>query len=435
MATLLINPNNPLRRQTPAAPAQARPAQRRTASAQAPAQPQAQPGAYDKDGFSVPVGVPTPRLQRHASAQDEQNFDESGVLNPRRFAGYADQGAIRRVLASKTDRMYNGAGEMNAWDRKDALAQAAYLMNHVTTQPIGFSTRQASQAEREEKRRILAAALSDPTGEGFALVGQELALPIKAIIDYEGWIRKVLRVRSLAQGELFRIAKDIRATAQVIGQDGQGVETRLHTSYIQPDEAKIVSFPEIDIMEIYQANFDMLDRAQDTARQEIELEEDKRGLRLLDSAAQRVNTVSTFASMSISVFEYLRLQVEQHRLLVDKFLMNRAELADVQISMSGSLDPVTQRELNLAGYFGRFLGAHILVGAGTNQTVEEVVPAGTLYAVTAPEYLGEMGVRIELMSEPYNGFNRHETIKGWAFLESVGFGIPNVRSVAKAVKS
>jgi hypothetical protein len=74
---------------------------------------------------------------------------------------------------------------------------------------------------------VLAAALSDTSGEGFALVGQELLLPIKAIVDYEGWSRKVYRPRSLEQGELFRIAKDVRSSAYIVGQDGQSVESRL----------------------------------------------------------------------------------------------------------------------------------------------------------------------------------------------------------------
>jgi hypothetical protein len=330
--------------------------------------------------------------------------------------------------------MYDKTGEMNAWDKKDALANAAYLLNHVTKQnPVSRLTRQASQSEKDERRRILAAAINDPTGEGFALVGQELALPIKAIIDYEGFIRKVLRVRTLAQGELFRIAKDVRATAYVVGQDGQSIESRAVGTYILPDEALITSYPEVALQELYQINFDVLDRMQDTARQEIEREEDKRGVRLLDRMSQAVNSVSTFASMSVSVLENLRYQVERHALIVDKFLINRAELSDIQINMSGNVDPVTQREWNLAGYVGRWLGAHFLTAAGTG--VQEVVPAGTVYAVTAPEYVGEMGIRIELFSEPYNLLPMKQAAKGFAFIEQVGFGGPNSRAVAKAVKA
>jgi len=439
MATTFINPNNPLRRTASAQPQGAQGApQGGQRQASAGVQRQAQPQAQSQTGErTVPVGVPTPVIQRFASARDEQNFEpqgQGGVFNPYRFAGYSDNGAVRQALSSRTDRMYDSRGEMNAWDRKDALAQAAHLLNHVTRQsPLSKMTRQASAAEREERRKVLAAAMNDPTGEGFALVGQELALPIKAIIDYEGFIRKILRVRTLAQGELFRIAKDVRATAYSVGQDGQGIESRAYGTYILPDEGKITSYPEVDMMEIYQMNFDVLDRMQDTARQEIELEEDKRGMRLIDRMAQAINSVSTFATVSLSVLENLRYQVERHRLIVDKFLINRSEVADIQINMSGTVDPVTQREWNLAGYVGRWLGAHILTAAGIG--AEEVIQSGTMYAVTAPEYIGEMGIRVELFSEPYNLLPLKQTVKGFGFCEVVGFGGPNSRSVAKAVRS
>ena len=449
MSTKIISPTNPLRqnRGGVVTPAQAR-AQVQGQQKVAQSRPQGQqktagvnrsqlpvPPGQQSGERTTPVGVPVPVLNKFASQRDEQNFDGTGTFNPQRFAGYSDQGAIRRAMQSN-ERMYDARGEMNAYDRKDAFAQAAYLYNHVNKHsPLNRLQRQAGAMDNDERRKVLAAALSDPTGEGFALVGQELALPIKAIIDYEGFIRKILRVRTLAQGELFRIAKDVRATAYAVGQDGQGIESRAYGTYILPDEGKIASFPEVDILEIYQMNYDVLDRMQDTARQEIELEEDKRGMRLIDRMSQAINSVSTFSTMSLSVLENLRYQVERHRLIVDKFLVNRQEVADIQINMSGSVDPVTQREWNLAGYVGKFLGAHILTVAGLTNTVEEVIPAGTLYAVTAPEYIGEMGIRIELFSEPFNGLPNKSFHRGFGFLEVVGFGGPNSRSVSKALKS
>jgi hypothetical protein len=88
--------------------------------------------------------------------------------------------------------------------------------------------------------------------------------------------------------------------------------------------------------------------------------------------------------------------------------------------------------LILAGYIGNILNAQIITAAGTG--VEEVVPKGTFYATTGSEYLGEMGVRVELFSEPFNMFSQRRLVKGWAFGEIIGFGIPNPRSVAKGHK-
>jgi len=395
-----------------------------------------------------PVREAVPQARVHATPKtaftshaDEAIYDENGTFNPR--TPQQKSAAIREALGSVTpsadgDRMFDKSGQVNAHDTKQALEMTAYLLNNIAKKASpGTFYREASTMAAEDRRKVLAAAMSDPSGEGFALVGQELLLPIKDIVDYEGWARKVFRVRPLAQGELFRIAKDVRATAWVIGQDGQAIESRLYGKYIQPSEFKIAAFPTVDIEDIYQMNFDVLDRAQDTARQEIELEEDKRALNIIDRASQTVNATTIFTTLSVSAFEDVRYQVERHRLVVEKFLINRRELTDLvktAVGLNGTqhVDPVTERELILAGYVGNVLNCQIITAAGTG--VEEVVPAGTFYAVTGSEYMGEMGVRIELFSEPFNKFANKELVKGWAFGELIGFGIPNSRAVAKGMK-
>lgn len=390
---------------------------------------------------ALPVARMKAATKQHlTSAQDEQMYDESGTFNPRPYGGHTDtRSDVQAALGNPKGRMFDAKGEINANDKKDALQQIAYLLQNVTKKAsAGSFYREASPLQAEERRKVLAAALRDPTGEGFAIVGQELLLPIKDIIDYEGWARKIFRVRPLAQGELFRVAKDVRSTAWVVGQDGQAIESRLFGKYVMPSEFKIASFPTVDIEDIYQMNFDVLDRAQDTARQEIELEEDKRALSLIDRAASTVNATTIFSTLGVAALEDIRYQIERHRLVCEKFLINRRELTDLiktAVGLGASsqhVDPVTERELILAGYVGNVLNAQIITAAGTG--VQEVVPAGSVYAITGSEYMGEMGVRVELFSEPFNKMANRELVKGWAFGEIVGFVLPNSRAVAKGTK-
>lgn len=385
------------------------------------------------EGKAKPTGLAVRPRERFASRQDESLFEGNGKFNPQRH----DAPSSRHATKDRTDRrMFDKKGEVNAYDRRDVLTQINELMNGVTKRNAKalsfYKPETESSISKEARRDILAAALTDPTNQGFHLVGQELALPIKVILDYEGFARKVYRVRKLAQSELFRIPVDIRSTAWVVGQDGQSVESRIKTKWITPPEWKVTSFPSVDIMDIYQMNFDVLDRAQDTARQEIELQEDKAAIGLIDEASQTINAVTTFATLGIGAFEDVRFQVERHRLMVENFLISRSELSDIVKTMSAAVDPVTERELILAGYIGNVLNAQILTAAGTG--VEEVIPPGTFYATTGADYMGEMGVRIELFSEPYNKYSHQETVKGWAFIEMVGFGIANSRACAKGMK-
>lgn len=373
------------------------------------------------------------RRNKFADKRDESLFDGGGDFNPQRY----DHDSRIRNAANPNRRMFDKHGNINAVDKKDALTQIYHLLGNITSKnadKLSFSRVRGDEPQmtKEARRDILAAAIKDPSGQGFHIVGQELALPIKAILDYEGFSRKVYRVRKLAQAELFRIPVDIRSTAFTVGQDGQTPEAHIKTKWITPSEFKVTSFPTIDIMDIYHMNFDVLDRAQDTARQEIELREDKAGIALIDRASQADNIVTTFASLNVGAFEAVRYQVERHRLMVENFLISRAELSDIITTMSGFVDPVTERELLLAGYIGNLLNAQILTAAGTG--VQEVIPAGTFYATTGADYMGEMGVRVELFSEPYNKYSHQETVKGWAFCEIIGFGIPNPRACAKGKK-
>lgn len=389
MKTKFVNPNNPLRK---------------AASAQ------------------IPTAKPaTPVIKTARSKADEQTFDETGVLNPRH--------------AGSGERVYDGKGELNAWDKKDALTKSAYLMNHVASaNPFARMNREAARADEQERRRVLKAAAND--ADGMRIIAQEAAYPIKQVIDYEGFARKLFKVRTFAQGEWHRMPRDVRGAAYAVGQDGKGIEVELTMDYVTIPEVKITSFMSVDIWQLLQGNYDIFDRGVDTSKQEIMLQEDLLAVDLLDAMSESgTNAVTNWSTLSLAVFENTRYQVEQHRLVVDKFLMNRAELRDVQINMSGSLDPVSQRELNLAGYWGRFLGADIMTCAGRPEDNQEVVPAGTIYAVTSPDYLGEMGIRLELMSQEYNGIPNQQFKKGIGFIEIIGFGATSDRPCAKAVRS
>jgi hypothetical protein len=364
---------------------------------------------------------------------DTKVMDENGTYNPRPLGTVRSDG---KTVAAKSGRMFNAKGEINAYNQKDALQQIAYLLqNVVKDSPVPKEAmKKESALSKEAKKRALVAAFKDPTGEGFHLIGQELLAPIKELIDYEGWSRKCLRVRPLAQGEIFRLTKDVayQTVSWVIGQDGQTPESRVFGRYVTGPEFKVTAFVDIDIAEIYQMQFDGLDRAQDLARQDIERKEDQNFIAAIDKASTTFNALTYFSSLGLSAFEDVRYQVERNRLVVDKFLINRAELSDIVKTMSGQVDLITQRELILAGYIGNVLNCQIVTSAGTQNF--EVVPAGKIYAIPAPEYLGDMGIRIDLFSEPFNRYAVNETVKGWALIEQIGFIIPNSRAVAKGSK-
>lgn len=358
--------------------------------------------------------------------------------SPKAFGG---QTATGTRVASK-DAMFDSKNTVNAYSKADALTQIKAYVDMVaegreTLAPARRVT--AEQISSSERADIFTQAFSDTSGAGMSKIGQELLLPIKEIIDYEGFARRILKTYTLAQGQINRVDKDVDVAAFVVSEDGRGVESRVTGRHVFPDEREIIAFPSIRMSEVFQKQFDVLDRAQDRAKQAIMRAEDQGLVTLLSAAAPSFNDTVTFASLNLQALESIRFQVERHRLVVSKFLINRRELSDMIIFMSQQVDPVTEREYLLTGYVGRILNADILVTAGTQvgmgglgrESVNwEIVPPGSVYAVTDPEYLGVFPIRTELHAEPANKFVFGEPRYAWMFYELIGQAIINPRGVA-----
>ena len=85
-----------------------------------------------------------------------------------------------------------------------------------------------------------------------------------------------------------------------------------------------------------------------------------------------------------------------------------------------------------AGYIGTILTAMIITTAGT-QTYEILQP-GQVRAVTAPEYLGGMPIRVELFSEPVNEYMMGKPRQGWFWYELISQVLVNPAGVAVGQK-
>jgi hypothetical protein len=354
------------------------------------------------------------------------------VFNPLDF-GKKGRSGTRSVSASS--KMFNEAGELNASSKADALDKIAGILEGLrdgsfqVDRKASFDTGLTDQ----DSEAILREAFSDPSSEGFKLVGQGLLNPIKEVIDYEGLARKIWAPRTVKAGEVVRYDKDPFVKAFMIGEDGQTPESKWEGRYVYPPEFEITAFPTLEIKDKYRAQFDILARIQDRARQSIEHREDVAAINLLMAGGNVVNTTTFFASLNLAALESMRYQIERHRLVCDKFIINRQEVSDIVNVLSLQVDPVTLRELIMAGYIGQVLNAWIVTTAGTNTF--EVLDPGEAVAVTSPEYLGGMPIRVELFSEPINQFMMGFPDQGWFWYELLGMVLINPAGVALGSKT
>jgi hypothetical protein len=332
-----------------------------------------------------------------------------------------------KLTASK---MFDDKGEINASSKVEALQKIAGLLEDLASGEHNVE-KTASFGDGlgvEESDAMLKTAFQDPHSEEFRLVGQALLNPIKEVIDYEGMARKVFAPRSVKSGEVVRYDKDVFVKAWVIGVDGQTPESQAEGKYVYPPEFEVTANVSLELKDKFRAQFDIVARAADRARQSIEHAEDVAMVNALQAAGNAENVTTLFATLNTAALEGMRYQIERHRLVCDKFLINRQEVSDLINVVAANVDPVTQRELLMAGYIGNFLNAKIITTAGT-QTFEILQP-GEAIAVTAPEYLGGMPIRVELFSEPYNQMMLGLPRQGWFWYELLGMFVNTPGGVA-----
>ena len=335
--------------------------------------------------------------------------------------------------------MFNSRGEVNANSRKEVFenAQKFAKLNDEYSDAYKDSKieKLASLYTDEEKNKIFASALGDQAQ--WIKFGQEGIVPlILRELDYKGFIRQVFHTHNVAQGQVIKYEKDISVTALVIAENGDAVESQVKGDRVFPGEFTVTSNPTIEIKEVAVRDFDAVERAKDKATFQVMLKEDRNGLRLLYSAATIENSqINITGSVNKAVIESLTNSVESWGLIANKILMNRAEFGDLRSAINtNDYDPVTAREVWLNGMFGNFWGYNILVAAGKSDT-RLSIPAGMIFAVTEPRFIGAMGIRVELEAHPADKFTLGQPRYGWLFVEVISQTVVNPRSVAMGVKS
>ena len=354
------------------------------------------------------------------------------LLDPVSYGGQTSNG---RTAGSK-GRLFNANGELNAFDKVDALTQLQHFAS--LREKYRIASPDKSYYTPDEKNAIVEAALRGTPEERLRFGAEMIPLVIDRL-DYEGFIRQIFRTHNLSQGQINAYEKDINVTALVTNEDGATIGTQVKGERVFPPEFLVTSMPKVTISEIATRQFDIVERTHDKTTFQIMLKEDRQGLKGLYQASTLENsTVNVTSTVSKSVLESLQYEVERHRLQVDKFLMNRAELGDLKKNVNAiDFDPVTSRDLLLTGIFGSIWGVNVFVTAGVDeQGLENVsVPEGVIFAVTEGRYLGAMPIRVELSVFPADQFVYGMPSYGWLFVEQISQVVLNPRAVACAVKS
>ena len=338
--------------------------------------------------------------------------------------------------------LFNTHGEINASNVQEALTQIVKYASVIEDlQPSSNAQATSPSLNDTQRDEMIKQALM--TQEGKIALGQAMANPIRRNLDYQGVARKALVVDPLPQGALPVYDRDIDVAAVVVSSNGAAPESRVFGDRVTVPEFEVVSNPTVRIAEVKRRRFNVVDRAQQKARQEIQAQEDANVFAALqfagDAAAGGENAAVVFlgapGALILGKNDLLAMKrsVDRWDLVTSKFFLNINEFTDILSWESAGggaggagnsqVDPVTQRELLQTGLYGHIWGADIIVS--------KVVPAGRGFACADPEFVGVMPVRQDIEVLPAD--EPKQLKLGWVVNEIIGIGIVNPRGVATGV--
>lgn len=278
------------------------------------------------------------------------------------------------------------------------------------------------------KQRIISDYIK--TAAGRHKLAASMTQPLRTRRDYTSVGRRTFLVEQLPDGALPIYDKDPDVTAYVVGEEGENILAVTKPRRVVFPLFEIASLPEIPLTQIKERRFDLIERAQDLARAQIQAAEDERVFAILDAIAtvgfdslpgQTNPDVPVVAPISGAVLADAFSLIERHDLRVARVYMNARDYADIRKFGRDILDIESQRDLLKTGLQATLWGAQIITS--------RLVPVGTVYVCCEPELFGRIPVRTELTvlsaDDP-----RARTI-GFSVFENLGIGAYNPRGLTR----
>lgn len=283
-------------------------------------------------------------------------------------------------------------------------------------------------ADNNTKQQVISELIK--TASGRAKLAASMVQPLRFRRDYTSIGRKTFLVEALPDGALPVYDKDPKATAYIIGEEGESILAVQKPKRVIFPLFEIASNPEIPLTQIKERRFDLIERAQDLAKAEIQAEEDGRVFEIMNAIAGAATDdgitnpdIPVVAPLTASVMADSFADVERHDLRVAKIFANAKDYTDIRKWGRDVLDIETQQTLLKTGLLAYLWGAQILVSRR--------VPVNKVYTCCEAEMFGRIPVRTELTvlsaDDP-----KARTI-GFSIFENIGIGAHNPAGLSRLV--
>lgn len=385
-----------------------------------------------KKNISTPASVGEKRTAGIYSEQDKfRNSVYSEADKLPRYSGVDHNG---KELTGKEGSLFSN-GELNAWDKKDAFTQLQFA-NKQAPRVRGAAMRKAVELDPQEREELLRLAYSNNKEDRLRFAQAPISI-VYDRLDYIGFTDDVFQKMTLGQGAVPYVEKDVNVPAVVVAEDAKTIKTAITGDRVYFDEFRLTSLVTVDLGEIAQRAYSIIDRIVEKVPRQIALKEDRITVRSLHSASSVQNEPISFTTLDKTTMDQFSREIERHRLDADKFIMNRVDYSDIRVNMrSDEFDPITSRDMFVSGYMGKYYGYDIYVTAGIDEgsVINEVIPPGHVFCVGGPRYVGYQGVRIPLDVYPADQMVNGEPSLGFFYYKQEGIIVSNPRAVAFGLK-
>jgi hypothetical protein len=171
------------------------------------------------------------------------------------------------LVESHTEPLIGTSGDLNAGNKNEVMQAMSVLQKHLETGRARKSPAIAQSAQERGKAndRLVQAFHAQDGGKSMLAVGEVLGEEIWQTLGREGFARKVMMIKQLAQGEIGRLRvrkKDVRAHFVVSAPNV--LSSQVRQNYVFPPEFVIAGQVLIEDKEIAQSPGDLLeDKYQD----------------------------------------------------------------------------------------------------------------------------------------------------------------------------
>lgn len=268
------------------------------------------------------------------------------------------------------------------------------------------------------------------TAAGRHKLAASMTQPLRLRRDYTAIGRKTFLVEQLPDGALPIYDKDPDVTAYVVSEEGETIMAVVKPRRVVFPLFEIASGPQIPLTQIKERRYDLITRAQELARAQIQAAEDERVFAVLDAIAvngfdslpgQTNPDIPVVAPISSAVLADAFGRIERHDIRVARIYMNAVDYTDIRKFGRDILDIESQAELLKTGLQAYLWGAQIITS--------RLVPAGTVYVCGEPEVFGRIPVRTELTV--LSNDNPGARTIGFSVFENLGIGAYNPRALVR----